>query len=142
MTPATLNRLATAAQVWLGTPFFPHGTTPGPDGGCSCQTLSAQLYIAAGVLPEGFDIPIGALETGFEKIQSALDTTLSKYFERAEGMPQAGDLMLFQQDRAGHLGVCLGDMFIHCRRRRGTRMSKITDATYMKLLKGVWRPRC
>lgn len=141
MTPATLNRLAIAAQVWLGTPFFPHGKTPGPDGGCSCQTLAAAVYIEAGVLPEGFEIPIGPIETGFEPMRDALNTWLAKYFAPVESrQAEAGDLMLFKIGRQGHMGISLGNRFIHCLRPAGVKMSRSDDATFLKRLVGVWRP--
>jgi hypothetical protein len=93
------------------------------------------VYIEAGILPEGFEIPIGAIDTGFEPMREALSGALSQYFTPVE-TPEAGDLLLFKIGRQGHLGICLGSNFIHCLRPAGVKFSRIDDATFLEEARG------
>lgn len=147
--PDALLRLTAAVRRWAGTPFFPHGTTPGLGGGCSCQTLVAGVYRDAGFLPEDFFAPTGNLDLGRERMEKAL----AGYVERgwlaevwASGQrdwtePLPGDLLLFAIGRRGHLGVVSRTgYFLHILRHTAAGERRVDDPTYFSRIIGVWRP--
>lgn len=147
--PEALLRLAAAVPRWLGTPFFPHGTTPGLGGGCSCQTLVAGVYRDAGFLPDDFFAPTGSLDRGFEPMVDVLSGhaatgKLARVWHVEEGGEldrQAGDLLLFKLGRRGHLAILTGgDKFIHVLKHANACERRLDDPNFAKLLVSVWRP--
>ena len=144
-----LRALVRAVNRWAGTPFFPHGTTPGFGGGCSCQTLVAGVYRDAGFLPDDFLPPTGSLDTGRERMERELAGYVARGLldpvwvsgQRDWSDPEPGDLLLFAIGRRGHLAVVSRTgYFLHILRHEAACERRVDDPTYFSRLIGVWRP--
>ena len=145
---STLSRLLhlnTVAQSWVGTPFFPNGYVKGPAGGVSCQTLVCCIYEELGVVPLGMRVPAGPMDWGHASKESLIEPMIEKlwgkFVEPVSDSPMAGDLIGFWVGGCvHHVGICLGEEFIHCLRGEGVKLNRIDDATYLIRLHRLWRP--
>lgn len=142
VTPERLALLRAAADKWIGTPFHPHGTLRGPQGGCSCETLVAGVYKDAGFAPPGLTLPKGSLKTGHAIMMANLrEGEASRFMRPVDPPQQPGDLLLFRHGRRGHMGVIVDDArFIHCLLHHGVAFSRLDDAVWLQMERQLWRP--
>jgi hypothetical protein len=139
---------ATIAKSWLGTPWMPNGKVKG--AGVSCQMLVACIYKEAGLLPESVTIPEGPMDWSVANknsiIEPFIDGPLAEYFEPVSRWPEAMDLITFKIGGCGHhLGAVVSDQpteFVHILMHRAVVVSRLDDASWMKRISRVWRPRC
>jgi cell wall-associated NlpC family hydrolase len=140
-----VSDFATIARSWLGTPWMPNGKVKG--AGVSCQMLVGCIYKEAGLLPESITIPEGPMDWSVANknsiIEPFIDGPLSEYFEPVERWPQPMDVMTFKIGGCGHhLGVQItSQTFIHILMHRTVIESRLDDASWLKRISRVWRPR-
>lgn len=139
---------AKIASSWIGTPWMPNGCVKG--AGVSCQMLVASIYKEAGILPASVVIPEGPMNWSVAHKQSIIepfiDSELSEWFQPIHSrMPQPMDLISFTIGGCGHhLGVVTSEnppTFIHILMQRSVIESRLDDASWLKRLNRVWRPR-
>ena len=145
-TPARLAALDAAARAWLGTRFMPNAAVRGE--GVSCQKLVGSLYVDAGFLPAGFQIPEGPMEWGNAQTRSLIGEFMAAQSHLfTEIIPanqwQPGDMAGFKLGGCvHHCGVVINadGTFIHALRHVNTAFSNLRDATYLRRLEKIWRP--
>jgi cell wall-associated NlpC family hydrolase len=138
----TIEKLESAAQSWIGTPFMPNCAIQGK--GVSCHNLVGILYIECGALPDTFKIPEG--DPGWSRAHK--DSLIEQFMDaRAEfvsinGKPEPGDMLGFKIGGCvHHCGITLQDgYFVHCLRDAGASYRRLDDATYLSRLTRIWRP--
>ena len=137
-----IEKLNEVARSWVGTPFMPNAAVKG--AGVSCQKLVGAIYIEAGVLPVGFEIPDGEMSWGRAHTVSAIEAVVQRSgrFVAVEAW-QPGDLIGFKFGGCvHHLGVVLnaaGD-FVHVLRNQGVDICNLNDAGYFSRIEKIWRP--
>lgn len=116
MKPENLQRqlVVKEAQEWLRTPYHHGGRIWGLQGGVDCAMVLAEVYHAAGVIPE---IPVLEYSPRWHLHRSAelyLEWVL-KYAHKIPGPPQPGDLVMYRFGRTYSHGaiVVAWPMIIH-----------------------------
>lgn len=151
-TEERIAALRSAARSWIGTPFFPNGRVKG--SGVSCQFFAPALYEEIGFLPGPIvaAIPEGPMNWSRANKESLIakhiDLQLQAYFVSVEErVPMVGDLLGIQIDECvQHLGVCLGERFVHVFQPRTPRVMQQDGVRedrvdlYLHRVARLWRP--
>lgn len=136
-----IDRLETAAQTWVGTPFCPRGAVKG--AGVCCHGLVAEIYAEAGwlrgvVVPDGVAAHARANNTApmLEWMRGAG----AKWFAAADDA-QPGDLLVIRFTHVPHhLAMVLrGRRAIHASSRGVVILHDFTR--YSSRIAAIFRPR-
>jgi hypothetical protein len=143
--------LRAKAATWIGTRFFPNGRVKG--SGVSCQMFAPMLLGEVGFLPASVvdAIPEGPMNWSRANknslIAEYIDANLQQYFVGIVGRPVNGDLIGIEIDACvQHLGVCLGERFVHIFQPRTPRVTEQDGVRedrvdlYFHRMKRIWRP--
>jgi len=149
-TPTRIASLLPAAKVWEGTPFVPNAAIP--KAGVSCQKLVGGILITTGHLPAGFVLPDEPMSWANAHKDSILVKFMAANTDKFLPVPLPAYCNALPGDVLGiHFGGCIHHCglvltaegkFIHVVRTRnaGVQYSSLKDATFMRLVKAVWRP--
>lgn len=148
-TPQKINLLQAIASTWVGTPFMPNAAIK--HAGVCCQKLVGSIYIEAGFLPAGFEIPSGPMDWSHANTRSLIaefvDTQprfcsiARETFEAIEAQP--GDMLGFKIGGClQHCGILLAadGRFVHCMRPAGILFSNLKEPSFAQRLERIWRP--
>lgn len=139
------------ADSWLGTPFRPHANVKG--AGVDCVNLAIAIYREAGIPLEVTLPQYGMTDWRFRNGPGPCRLWLDACplfacvwkTEDAVSMPalSTGDCLLIRVENSDHhLGIVVDDsQFVHAIRDYGVMFSAIYDATYLRRLVAVYRPK-
>lgn len=144
--PERLQALAAQVNRWIGTPFFPNSSTPGPRGGVSCQKLVGSVYREVGYVD--VEIPDVPMSHARFALTSLVEEFLARHPQmvriepREVGQEQPGDLLGFRLHRTiHHLGLCVAPgLFVHAIEPIGVTRCALADPTWGRRLAAIWRP--
>lgn len=128
MTP-TPDEIVGAARAWLGTPYRHRASTLG--AGCDCLGLLRGVWRGLyGDEPER--VPNYRADARDPLQAGALEAAAERLLLRAEGPPEAGQVVLFRLVRSlppRHCGIMVGaGRFIHAQEALGVVEADLTEA--------------
>lgn len=137
------HRVAAAALLWRGTPFFPKMAKRGE--GADCVHFALAVYEEAGVAPYGTKLPAYTLDGGLHRARSIVLDWLAScpFVEKEEGSPREGSVITFQFGRVPHhVGIMVDrDRFLHAVRGYGVTEGNLRDSTFRDKLTSTWKPK-
>jgi cell wall-associated NlpC family hydrolase len=133
--------VVTEARSWLGTPYHHHARVKG--AGIDCGMILAEVYAAAGVLPE-VDPGEYVYDWFMHRDEPVYLNTLEKYATKIEGPAQPGDIAMFQFGRNPAHGAIVIEWPVILHAYASAGMVILDDAEANQDLKerfvGIWSP--
>lgn len=87
------DEILRAARDWIGTPYHHRARIKG--AGCDCLMLIVEAYTAAGLLPQGLEIPDYAPDIMFHKDDHSYLEAVLSYCEEVD-TPRPGDIAMWR----------------------------------------------
>ena len=133
--------IATKAQEWIGTPFFPKMGRKGI--GADCVHFVLGVFKEAGIAPPEMALPHYTLDGGLHRARSLVIDWLSECpCVLKEDAPSTGSVVTFQFGRVPHhVGIMIDSFrFLHSIRNYGVTESSIDDSTFKDKFTSSWKP--
>lgn len=150
-TPQRIEKFDKALQEWVGTPFVPYIGKKKVGADCVRFAASSMQELGAVSSVNWPQYAIRGSQKGFfdvlcKTVEEVKEIDLVwKSDEKEASIPfhllLTGDILVFSTGRAvQHMGVYAGsNQFYHCVNRYGVMFSCLSDSTYSKILKRVYR---
>lgn len=129
--------------MWLGTPWAPNSQALG--FGVACHLLPCALYVACGAMPGSFPKIVGDPAQSRHTSRSVMCEMLDEcpLFSRLDldaEAPLPGDLLGLRIHRCvDHLGVCLGEKFVHVLVHKHTCFDDVKVPPWSQRIEAAWR---
>lgn len=133
------TRLIEAVNSWLGTPFVAYSSKK--KIGCDCVTFSHSVLFELGCV-KPFVWPHYPLRCGGEEVFQLLCNSIESTSNVLKVNDiQVGDLLVFSTGKTiHHVGIALSqDRFCHCVSGYGVIASCLSDSTFSKRLRVIYR---
>jgi hypothetical protein len=144
-TPEKIAKLAYVCGLWNGTPWSANTESMGH--GVACHNIPRAIYIYTGAVSGNFPVIIGDPSTMRNKKESPMEKFIDQRpeFQRLEiGRDKfaPGDLFGIRIGYCvDHLGVCLGDTFIHVLMHKKTSLDdRWSVPPWSQRINAAWRP--
>lgn len=134
MSDEAWERVVTAAQGWIGTPYRHQASVKG--AGADCLGLVRGVWREV-VGPEPEAPPAYSADWGETGGEEVLQEAALRHLAPVAGAPEPGDVLLFRMRAGGiakHLGIMArGGRFVHAYNRHGVVESALSEAWARRL---------
>lgn len=135
------DAVVSAAREWLGTPYRHQAATLG--AGCDCLGLLRGVWRTL-YGEEPMAVPAYRADMRDPAHAGALLAAAERFLLPAEGVPEAGQVVLFRLSgmaEAKHCGILVGPQrFIHAQERLGVVEANLTEAWARRVSGRFWFP--